>query len=53
MVIESVGVLLPAMRAGDTLARICYATLRDAQLYREPVRRPNKIIERIAFALAA
>ena len=37
----------------NKLARICYATLRDGQAYGEPVRRPNKKIERTAFAVAA
>ena len=37
----------------NKLARICYATLRDAQPYGEPVRRPNKKIERTSFEIAA
>ncbi|OGA26802.1 MAG: IS110 family transposase [Betaproteobacteria bacterium RIFCSPLOWO2_12_61_14] len=37
----------------NKLARICYATLRDAQPYGEPVRRPNKKLERSSFAIAA
>ena len=28
------------------LARICYASMRDAHAYGEPLRRPNKKIER-------
>jgi len=42
-----------ACALANKLARICYATLRDAQPYGEPVRRPNKKIERTSFALAA
>jgi transposase len=37
----------------NKLARICYATLRDQQPYGRPAPRPNKKIERTAFALAA
>jgi transposase len=36
----------------NKLARICYATLRDEQPYGRPVPRPNKKIERTAFAIA-
>src|SRR3990170_5955134 len=36
----------------NKLARICYAMLRDAQPYGEPVRRPNKKIERTSFEIA-
>lgn len=42
-----------ACALANKLARICYATLRDAQPYGEPLRRPNKKIERASFALAA
>jgi transposase len=42
-----------ACALANKLARICYATLRDAQPYGEPVRRPNKKIQRTSFALAA
>jgi transposase len=37
----------------NKLARICYATLRDAEPYGEPAPRPNKKIARTAFAIAA
>jgi transposase len=37
----------------NKLARICYATLRDEQAYGRPAPRPNKKIERTAFAIAA
>ena len=37
----------------NKLARICYATLRDEQDYGRPAPRPNKKIERTAFAIAA
>ena len=37
----------------NKLARICYATLRDGQAYGRPAPRPNKKIERTAFAIAA
>ncbi len=36
----------------NKLARICYATLRDAQPYGQPAPRRNQKIERSAFALA-
>ena len=36
----------------NKLARICYATLRDAQPYGQPAPRLNKKIGRTAFALA-
>ena len=42
-----------ACALANKLARICYATLRDAQPYGEPVRRPLKKIERVSFAIAA
>jgi transposase len=42
-----------ACALANKLARICYATLRDAQPYGEPVRRPMKKIERASFAIAA
>jgi transposase len=35
----------------NKLARICYATLRDDQPYGQPAPRPNKKIQRSAFAL--
>jgi len=37
----------------NKLARICYATLRDGQRYGKPAPRPNKKLERTAFALPA
>lgn len=37
----------------NKLARICYATLRDHQPYGQPAARPNKKVERTAFALPA
>jgi transposase len=37
----------------NKLARICYATLRDARPYGEPVRRPEKKITRTSFEIAA
>jgi len=37
----------------NKLARICYATLRDGQRYGQPAPRPNKKLERTAFALPA
>ena len=42
-----------ACALANKLARICYATLRDAQPFGEPVQRPNKKLERTAFAIAA
>lgn len=42
-----------ACALANKLARICYATLRDGQLYGEPLRRPEKKITRTSFALAA
>jgi transposase len=42
-----------ACALANKLARICYATLRDAQPYGEPLRRPLKKIERMSFAIAA
>ena len=42
-----------ACALANKLARICYATLRDAQPYGEPIRRPLKKIERTSFAIAA
>jgi transposase len=42
-----------ACALANKLARICYATLRDATPFGEPVSRPNKKIERTAFAIAA
>lgn len=42
-----------ACALANKLARICFATLRDAQPYGEPVRRPNKKIERTSFEIAA
>ena len=41
-----------ACALANKLARICYATLRDATSYGEPVVRPNKKLERTAFAIA-
>ena len=41
-----------ACALANKLARICYATLRDATSYCEPVVRPNKKLERTAFAIA-
>lgn len=37
----------------NKLSRICYAVLRDGTPYGQPVVRPHKKIERIAFAIAA
>ncbi len=37
----------------NKLARICFALLRDGVPYGEPIRRPNKKIERTVFAIAA
>jgi transposase len=37
----------------NKLSRICYAVLRDGAPYGQPVVRPNKKIERTAFAVAA
>jgi hypothetical protein len=37
----------------NKLARICYEALRDEQDYGRPAPRPNKKIERTAFAIAA
>ncbi|MGH9794562.1 MAG: IS110 family transposase [Candidatus Acidiferrales bacterium] len=37
----------------NKLARICYATLRDAEPYGQPAARPKKKLERTAFALPA
>jgi transposase len=42
-----------ACALANKLARICYATLRDAQPYGEPVPRPVKKLERMSFAIAA
>ena len=42
-----------ACALANKLARICYATLRDAQPYGEPLRRPEKKITRTSFELAA
>ena len=42
-----------ACALANKLARICYATLRDGQLYGEPLRRPEKKISRTSFAIAA
>ena len=42
-----------ACALANKLARICYATLRDARPYGEPVRRPNKKLERTSFEIAA
>lgn len=42
-----------ACALANKLARICYATLRDAAPFGEPVIRPNKKLERTAFAIAA
>lgn len=41
-----------ACALANKLARICYATLRDARPYGEPVRRPNKKLERTSFEIA-
>jgi len=41
-----------ACALANKLARICYATLRDATPFGEPVIRPNKKLERTAFAIA-
>lgn len=41
-----------ACALANKLARICYATLRDATPFGEPVLRPNKKLERTAFAIA-
>ena len=41
-----------ACALANKLARICYATLRDATPFGEPVSRPNKKLERTAFAIA-
>ena len=37
----------------NKLARICYACLRDSTPFGQPVSRPNKKLERTAFAIAA
>jgi transposase len=42
-----------ACALANKLARICYATLRDGTPFGEPVVRPNKKLERTAFAIAA
>jgi len=42
-----------ACALANKLARICYATLRDGTPFGEPVSRPNKKLERTAFAIAA
>lgn len=42
-----------ACALANKLMRICDATLRDGQTYGEPVRRPNKKIERTSFEIAA
>ena len=42
-----------ACALANKLARICYATLRDSVPYGEPVRRPNKKLERTSFEIAA
>ena len=42
-----------ACALANKLARICYATLRDAQPYGESTRRPNKKLERTSFEIAA
>ena len=41
-----------ACALANKLARICYATLRDGTPFGEPVSRPNKKLERTAFAIA-
>ena len=41
-----------ACALANKLARICYATLRDARPYGEPARRPNKKLERTSFEIA-
>lgn len=41
-----------ACALANKLARICFAVLRDAAPYGQPVSRPNKKIERTAFAIA-
>lgn len=41
-----------ACALANKLARICFAVLRDAMPYGQPVSRPNKKIERTAFAIA-
>ena len=42
-----------ACALANKLARICYATLRDGTPFGEPIIRPNKKLERTAFAIAA
>lgn len=42
-----------ACALANKLARICYACLRDGTPFGEPVIRPNKKLERTAFAIAA
>jgi transposase len=42
-----------ACALANKLARICYATLRDARPYGEPMPRPNKKLERTSFEIAA
>ena len=41
-----------ACALANKMARICYATLRDSAPYGEPVRRPNKKLERASFPIA-
>jgi hypothetical protein len=42
-----------ACAMANKLARICYACLRDGTFFDAPVARPNKKLERTAFAIAA
>lgn len=42
-----------ACALANKLARICYACLRDGTPFGQPLARPNKKLERTAFALAA
>jgi transposase len=42
-----------ACALANKLARICYACLRDGAPFGQPVVRPNKKLERTAFAIAA
>lgn len=42
-----------ACALANKLARICYAVLRDDAPYGQPLNRPNKKLERTAFAVAA
>ncbi len=42
-----------ACALANKLARICYAVLRDHAAYGNPRPRPDKKLERTAFAIAA